>query len=285
MRFTGNCPKEADIDTSKLTGYDYRMFHNSPAWCLAQAVRDDDTATIKKIIQSGKIPVDFQIPEIGITLLLLAVRNQNYNSAMTLLELGADPNHHDLGSGTSPMINSAGVDNQKGDGIKFLKLMLSYGGNPNDEEVGPRPKGNNLRNSPLLEACSYTLYNISPLEKVKLLVEAGADINHKNEFETSTPLNLAVTMKHYDVVLYLLAKGAVYTNSTGEFNGRQFYITDDLRFGEFPLDSKKYQDKMKVVAFLKQKGMDYTKVPIPKIVIERAQRDYPNNWQEYLEKY
>ena len=42
---------------------------------------------------------------------------------------------------------------------------------------------------------------------------------------------------------------------------------------------------MKVVEFLKGKGIDYRAVPIPEFVRKRAQENHPNDWKEYLEKY
>ncbi len=87
-------------------------------------------------------------------------------------------------------------------------------------------------------------------------------------------------------LLYLLEKGFdCKTIISTDIKSKKYYIQDELRFDLFPLNSTKYQDKMKVVEFLKSKGIDYRKVPIPEYVIKEAQKLYPNNWQEYLEKY
>lgn len=277
--------KEPEMDVTQLLGYDYRLFENTLAWDLAKAVRDEKIEEIKRIAESKKNILDFQEPRFGNTLLMLAVFNQNYNSAKALLELGADPNKHDNYDGTSPMILSAGIQNRGEDNTKFLKLMLAHGGNPNDEEVGVRRKDNSTRKTPLLVACSDNLTEVEPMAKVKLLVEAGADITHKNEFDW-TALKEANVGDHFDVMLYFLERGADYTSPFYIHpDGKKMYLVDLMRYDEFPLDSKKYADKMKVVEFLKQKGINYRSLPIPEEVVRHAKQNYPQNWKEYLDKY
>ena len=261
------------------------MFKNTPIWDLAKAVRDGNTSEIKRLVQIQKMDIDYQESKFGSTLLMLTVLNEQYNSAKALLENGADPNKHDTYTGISAMIYSAGIQNQNDDNTKFLKLMLLHGGNPNDEETGDRQKGNSTRKNPLLVACADVIQDVTPIEKVKLLVEAGADINHKNEYG-ATPLQKALTDEHYDVILYLLQKAVdIRVPITEHPDGKKMYLVDLMRYDAFPLDSKKYQDKMKVVEFLKQKGIDYRKLPVPKKIMEDAKLLYPNNWQDYLEKY
>ena len=66
---------------------------------------------------------------------------------------------------------------------------------------------------------------------------------------------------------------------------RWLYLVDVLResFLDFRLDEYKY--KMKIVDFLKSKGVDYRSTPIPEYIKKRAQEEYPKTWQEHLEKY
>ena len=277
--------KEVEGDVFDLLGNDYRLFKNTPIWDLAKAVRDGNTSEIKKLVQFQKMEIDYQEPKFGSTLLMLTVLNEQYNSAKTLLENGANPNKHDTYTGISAMIYAAAIQNQNDDNTKFLKLMLSHGGNPNDEETGNRQIGNSTRKTPLLVACADVMQDVTPIEKVKLLVEAGADINHKNEYG-ATALQKALTEEHYDVILYLLQRGVdIGVPITEHPDGKKSYLIGLMRYDAFPLDSKKYQDKMKVVEFLKQKGIDYRKLPIPDKVVRDAKILYPNNWQEYLDKY
>lgn len=143
--------------------------------------------------------------------------------------------------------------------------------------------------TPLLEACRSSNRGTSPIEKVKLLVDAGADINYKNEYNQFV-LKEALVQNNYDVAWYLLNKGAAYAYEffdREKFNkgGGKLYIANVLREDLLPLDSKEYEYKMKIVNFLKEKGIDYRNLPIPEYVVKEAKKVYPKNWREYLEKY
>lgn len=273
----------------KLFGSDYRLFSETPVWELAQAVKRGDTAAIRRIAQNNKTVVDYQEPVYGQTLLIVAVANHHYESATALLDVGADPNKHNFSSGSSAIIDAAGIYDDQGDNTRFLKLLLSYGGNPNDEETGPRKEGNTTRNTPLQEACFGSIDYGSPIEKVKLLVKAGADVNHKNEYNLY-PLQVALMFDHYDVALYLLNQGAKYDDviidrTKFSKDGKKIYIAEYLREQMLPLESEGFKQKMAVVAFLQQHGIDYWKTPIPDYMIEEAKKKFPDSWQEYLKVY
>ncbi len=278
-----------DIDKSTLRGNDYRLFQGTQVWDLAKAVENEDTGKIKKIIIEDKVDVNCQEVIFGQTLLMLAVQNKQYNECKVLLELGADPNKHSNYDGRSAIIYSAGITDFKNENASFLQLMLAYKGNPNDEETGERRVGNSTRQTPLLLAISDVSETQSPIKKVKMLVEVGANINYKNEFN-AFPLAEALLFKHYDVVLYLLQKGADYSlmifdRANFYEGGEKIYIVGLLREDLQPLHSKKYLEKMAVVDFLKNKGVDYRDAPVPEFVLKKIKEDYPNNWKKYLEKY
>ena len=66
---------------------------------------------------------------------------------------------------------------------------------------------------------------------------------------------------------------------------KPIYLIDLLREDFFELDSQEYKYKMEVVEFLKSKGIDYSKTPIPDYIKKKAVENYPDSWQEYLQKY
>lgn len=272
------------IDKSTLLGNDYRLFQATPVWNLAKAVQDENIEEIKRIVRDEKVNIDYQDERFGNTLLMLTIYNQQYKSCETLLDLGASPNKHDNYDGSSAIIDAAGINETSDDNTKFLKILLKHGGNPNAIEVGERREGNTSRNTPLIMACGSPNKIVSPIEKVKILVDSGADINYKNEFGT-TALKMAYVQEHFDVVLYLLEKGADYNIPLFNRNDKDVFIWDELRDVLFPLASKEHQQKMAIVEFLKQKGIDYRKLPIPDYVVTEAKETYPKNWKEYLGKY
>jgi len=278
------------VDKEDIYEDDFRLFQETPVWELAKAVQDQYLIKIKKLVKEEKVDVDFQESKYGNTLLMLAVQNEKYQSCKTLLELGADPNKPNNHSGSSAMIDAASINTTIGSNSKFLKLLLEHGGNPNYIEVGERKKGINTRNTPLIVACGYVdNFTKSPIDKVKVLVEAGADVNYENDL-SGFALKEALMMENYDVVLYLLKNGADYTKviiDRAELtkNGEKLYIVDVLRRDTYPLKSNKYKQKMEIVAFLKKNGVDYRASPIPDFVVENVKKRYPRNWQDYLEKY
>ncbi len=263
-------------------GYD--LFKNTPVWNLAKAVQDENIEEIKRILKEEKVNIDYQEETFGNTLLMLSVEKQQYKSCTTLLELGADPNKHDYYTGSTALIDAAELENYSEDNTRFLKLLLSHGANPNEEETGKRQEGNTTRKNPLLVACGDVNQFVSPIDKVKVLVEAGANVEYMNDYKMF-PLRKALINEHYDVVLYLIKQGADYKRVISNVDGKDYYICDELRFSLLELDSEKYKQKMELVNYLKQQGIDYRNLPIPEYAKSQAKKMYPENWKEYLKKY
>lgn len=284
LAFLFSCgDRDTLVDKSKLLGNDYRLFQETPVWNLAKAVEDEKADEIKRIVIEEKANKDFQEERFGSTLLMLSIINHHYISCKTLLELGADVHKHEFSTGRSAIMYAADLGLEEGDNTRFLRLLLQHGANPNDEEIGKRGEGNSTRKTPLLLACDYTFQSNSAIEKVKLLVEAGANINYSNEYN-ETPIRTALTMDHFDILLYLLEKGADFNTPIHDAFG-SYKLEEELRYHLYPIDSKEYKQKMAVVDFLLQHGIDYRKTSIPENIRDKIKKQYPNNWKEYLEKY
>jgi len=277
--------QEKPIDKSKLMGNDYRLFQSTPAWTLAKAVEAGDVKKIKEEVLQKKASLDYQESRFGKTLLMLAIFNSEYNSVKTLLELGANPNQHDMFKGETPVMVAAGNADPK-----YLKILLAYKGDPNSIEnvfSGPKKRINAERNS-ALTACISAMDGKNDLEKVKLLVEAGADITYTKKGIIQTVFAEALILGKMDVAMYLIEKGADYTKpiiSTVVENGDDVSVLQILRKSIIDLDSEQYKKKMKLVAFLKTKGLDYDKEPIPEGTLEYLKNMFPDNWQEYMKRY
>lgn len=267
-----------NIDQDKLLANDYRLFQQTPVWSLAKSVKDEDLKEINKVIERG---VDFNYKEAryGRTLLMLSVYNEQYISAKALLDAGADPGIHDNYNGSSAIIDAA--RSNKGDGVKFLKLLLSHGANLNDEEVGDRPEGNTTRETPLLAACGS---QYQPLEKVRFLVEHGADLNYRNDYG-QTALAESVLAENLSVVIYLLNAGADCKVPIFLKDTIPVYLWNVMRVKTYSLDSKEYKQKMEIVKFLLSNGVDYRKLPVPDWIVDKIKNTYPDNWKEYLKRY
>lgn len=70
----------------------FSNFNDTPAEKVVQAIKQNDTATIREEIQTKKVDVDFRDKKYEISLLALALANDKKNAFDMLLELGANPN-------------------------------------------------------------------------------------------------------------------------------------------------------------------------------------------------
>ncbi|AZI24035.1 ankyrin repeat domain-containing protein [Pedobacter sp. G11] len=271
---------DGKVAKSKLTGYDYRLFQDTPAWPLAKAVRDKDTSEVKTLVIENKIDPDYQESRCGNTLLMMSIFNNNYASAKILLDVGADPNLRDRCSGATAVINAA--ENKDS---KYLKLLLAYKGNPKVGENKSVKDNDSPMQTALTSAISY--YYANSLEKVTLLIEAGADVNYpNNNSNTDLPLGIAIKRDKIDVALYFLENGADYKKVIYKLiDGHDVYILEALRKNLLDLQSPEYNKKLAVIAFLKGKGLDYYKEHIPDYVLKAIKMKYPKTWEEYAQKY
>lgn len=271
---------DGKVAKSKLTGYDYRLFQDTPAWPLAKAVRDKDTSEVKTLVIENKIDPDYQESRCGNTLLMMSIFNNNYASAKILLDVGADPNLRDRCSGATAVINAA--ENKDS---KYLKLLSAYKGNPKVGENKSVKDNDSPMQTALTSAISY--YYANSLEKVTLLIEAGADVNYpNNNSNTDLPLGIAIKRDKMDVALYFLENGADYKKVMYKLiDGHDVYILEALRKNLLDLQSPEYNKKLAVIAFLKGKGLDYYKEHIPDYVLKAIKMKYPKTWEEYAQKY
>ncbi|WP_264536547.1 ankyrin repeat domain-containing protein [Flavobacterium sp. N1736] len=271
--------RENIVNKENLLGNDYRLFQKTPAWQLAKAVEDEDTIKIKKIIKNTKVNIDFKEPKFGNTLLMLSIKNSQFQITKLLLASGADPNVMDSYRSGSAVICAANNNDPK-----YIELILKYKGNPNAIETAPFKRDDEARQTALLAAISYVDPN--SLEKVKLLVKSGANVNYRNFGHTDLPLSEAITSEKMDVLLYLLQNGAnfhlvLYKTVDGE----DVYILEALRKCIIDLESEQYKSKLEVIQFLKEKGLNYTNEPIPDYILTKIKKKYPKDWENYIKKY
>jgi hypothetical protein len=259
----------------KPVGRDVNVFRDSPAWDVALAIRDQDNDKVKSLLKGKPLSIiNFRDKYYGQSLLNWAVYRDNYESAKILIEAGADPNLKGYDS-TSAVIHAA----DKAETSDYLCLMLKYGGNPNSVADIDAPQ--HLR-TPLI-AAAY-----KRLESVKMLIDAGANPNFIYRISRGniggetiqSALIYAFYGKKIDVVKFLIVETGVefnYVMST-TIDGNPHYILYYLRDLVFPLDSEQYKIKMEVVNYLKTKGLDYWREPIPELY--KKQYD-----KSFLEKY
>ena len=159
----------------------------------------------------------------------------------------------------------------------YLKFLIANGGDVNAVSKAE----NTMVRTPLIAASQYKL------ENVKLLIAAGANPNYTYRYNDkdstiTSALSAAALMDNIDVVNYLIFEQGIdyntLTKPSFKKGGEPWTIANSLRHMVFPLGSEKYQQKMKLVNYLKEHGIDYWKTAIPKIY-------YKNYDSTYLSKY
>ena len=231
-------PFTLTLSKKKLLGWDIELYKYTPAWALAKAVYEQDTARIHKICIRNKSLLSFKEEKFGMTVLDWAVRNDRYFSARALLLEGADPNARCIPTNT-PFLEAA----DKKETANYLKLLLKFGGRVND-------------------VCANSDYDVTPLkrashsnlESVKILVEAGADITFNTDGYT-TALSWAVIAGKLDIALYLIENGADYTlpiwrDAEREDAERTLYLVDFLKLSESEYGSEEYKLKEKIIEYM-----------------------------------
>ena len=286
--------RDIPVNKDDLLGDDFRLFQGTVAWDLAKAVEDQNVTEIKRQVLSLKVPVDYKEEKFGGTLLMIAVRTNKLRSVKALLQLGANPNEpndtlRNFGRNAVLFASESKIPSPE-----ILQLLLDYGGNPNSIECGKQK--DNLGNWIPARDFALNAAVFTGFEKVKILVEAGADVNLQTEFTVPGAMHAAIIYSRMDVLLYLLEHGADYRRKFeridwGNPEHRSFYvdILYELRFCIYPLDSKEHKDKLKVIDFLRKRGLNYWKSPLPDNAIAVIKRDIrPKNEQElkeYLKRY
>lgn len=282
--------RETIVDRKHLTARDFRVFQNTPAWELAKAVENQNEQKIEEIILKSPQLIDFRDPEFGNTLLMLTVMNQKYKAFCCLIANKADVNVHNSFDGTSPLIEAVRL---RGYDKKFVEKLIASGANVNDIQTGTKQSETSLRMTPLTAAVGS-----GKLENVELLLKHGADVNLQNELAESA-LSKAMMLSNYQMVFFLLNKGADYRKpifyrpdysvptekqDSQEF-GRPVYILEMLRESFVDFDTQEYQFKMRIVEFLKMRGLNYRSMPVPEYVKRKVQEKYPSEWERILTEY
>lgn len=241
---------------SSLYSNDYELFNDTQIEDLVEEINENNIQNFKNVIKSNKIDLNYKEPTYGNTLLMVLAQNNNYEFAKVLLEEGADPNIQNNYTGSSALIYAAIQEDKSGENLKFIKLLLNNKANPNLAEIGERNINNQTRKTPLLAACGTINNSKNTLEKVKLLVNFGANIDYTNEFN-QFPIGEALIYEHYDVVLYLIKKGAntnkvIFDRSKYSSNGKKIYLKDLLNEKDIPVNSINYKYKLKILNYLKK---------------------------------
>ena len=196
-----------------------KYFTSPEAIEAAEAIARRRPAELARMI-SGGLDVDHR-GRIGMNLLKWSLFSNCLECFETLLEAGASTEHFVAGEYTGkieqtplmPLMQlAAGAPDPA-----FLTLALKHGGDPDARDVyGDR-------------TVMYYAILHSRMENLRLLVEAGADLNHR-DWALKSPLMAAVGYGNYELACFLLDEGA----DPSLPNNRGRTVADRVKqFGEF----------------------------------------------------
>ena len=162
---------------------------------LLYAARENCMACVKVLLKNN---VDINLPDPdGVSPLLLAIMNANWDLAKQLIEAGASVDEWDM-FGEAPLFTAIGLRNQvsgghgsidppnETDGMTIIRMLLDAGANPNMQlffhPANVRGSTNTRGSTPLIRAA-----NNADIEVVKLLLKYGADAR-LNMADRQTPI-------------------------------------------------------------------------------------------------
>jgi uncharacterized protein len=216
------------------------MFPDAQVRALAKAAGDGNIRKIEQLVKEG-ISVNARGTQ-GATPLFWAMRDRK--GFKRLLELGADPNVV-YADGNSVMHAATRLKDPR-----ILKTALEHGGNPN--LTAP---GDSVGNTPLFDALE------NGIEMVDLLLAHGADINARDNFE-STPVLTAAKVVNLEMVYHLLERGADY--SLKDRNGYDLARWVATTVGKIRPGTKWAKWQEKVIEWLQAKGVEIPASPQPR---------------------
>ena len=278
-------------DNQPPIGMSPEIFRNTPGWKSAKAIMNDDTVSLSKELERNPDLITLKDPYYGFSLLFTAVLNNKIKATEKLLKAGFDPNLVSdtiKGTGSTPIMSVAYFNDIS---PQILELLLMYGGNPNSKQrFSLRMVDFNTEVQDTINRHAISDAAGTDLEKVKLLLDYGADVNPK---EGTSPLDMAIALDKMEIALYLLENGADYNEKfeAKDVDSRQSQsrgyatVADKLRYVTVPLDSREYGYKLKVIDFLKDRGLDYHETEIPEHAIKLIKDKYPDTWEEYIKVY
>lgn len=280
----------------ELTVQDIEIFKETIAWDLVQAVDENDVSEIKSILKQNPKLVNFQDTIFGTTVLMWAISSEKYQAARALLESGANPNLISK-TGTTALFRAISFswdDTEANENPKFVKLLLDFKADPNINYCSPKIEG---QTDPIECGTSPLIHSVSRgFEKVKLLVNAGAQIDYKTK-SGNTASYESLLMEDVNAAYFLIVEHKakitepVYSYSLNDADtidvSKPNYPVDLLLNWDFEIGSKSFNKKMMIVKEFQRQGVNYSerKKNIDEGTLLRIKKVHPSDWEQYVKEY
>ncbi|ABZ96033.1 Ankyrin repeat protein [Leptospira biflexa serovar Patoc strain 'Patoc 1 (Ames)'] len=253
LKLTESNLLDKEVDKKQLRHFDPRKFQNTPQWEMARAIYLYDENQLQTFLSEKK--VDLNIPnDVGIPLLSLAIVWDREGAILPLLKHGANPNFKSVLNPESPMIYAARQS------PAMLKLLLDHGGDPNAKAIYDESLLD--ENHPPESALSVAAKN-GHFKSVEMLVARGANVN----FGHGRAVAESMTHHHLYITLFLLKNGFDLSMELYPRVYEAKLIQERLQIKERSRNTPRFDEWNfnKIVAFLKEKGIEYKHVKPDKV--------------------
>jgi ankyrin repeat protein len=244
-----------------LPGFDFKLFDNTDAEKLADAVKNEDLNDIERIVKENKTLIDFHDPKFGHTLLMLAVANDLEKSTEKLLELGADPNKKSIQIGnlsaetTTPMfIACSKIYKKNFCDTTILKMLIDYGGDINAYFMVKFVNADYETKETLFTEVTKS----DCLPVIKLLINSGIDINDYSYENGHGPITNTILLDNLDVLKFLIIEkkikipNYVFVRHAYKNDPRvELTLEEFLNEQKYDVDSDNYRIRKEILEYLK----------------------------------
>lgn len=228
-----------------------KYFPSTPLLPLAQAIEDDDSPELTRLLNEVPTSVCRAQGQEGMTMLLYAMMSRRKQCMQVLLAHGADPNQNTLLGNNHLQVQPIGAA-AGGEDSELLTILLDHGGDPNSR-FNERPA--------LFAAADADRY-----DRVRLLLDRGADINATDN-KGATLMKRLANLRNFEQVAYLIKRGGdIY--KADRVGGTVAFIVQSSHISS-TLPAYKWQQEVKLL--LEARGVHFP-VPHPGIVFQAKVR-------------
>lgn len=179
-----------------MPGYDFKLFQDTPAQEVAEAVEADDYDEVLEALSNAPAALDYRESKYGRSVIFLAVINGKEEATRALLDSGADISIRSS-SDSSDVLMSLCKGNVENCDTRMLTLLPSK----SPDMFSYRLVNEQDRASLLCTAISSQIC----LEFIQALIQGGADVNYTPDHRASdTPVSIAILNERLDVARFLL---------------------------------------------------------------------------------
>lgn len=170
------------MPSSELDKRDVRNYWFTPAFDLADAIKDNDISEIRNNCINNPGIAEYKNVYHGESMLFFAFDNDKYDAVKVLVECGSNPN--ELGNNGQAILHILCMREESNSSLSLLNWLLEHGADPNIMTDGsPMYKyGPKVYMNPLQALCYY---GSDCQETVRALLAHGAKFRNKQEEEES----------------------------------------------------------------------------------------------------